>query len=97
MLVRKNCWCHICQISLTQTARNQKQNQNEWRKGSILRIFGEKVLTQNVDLLFLTFQKHPEEGCEVEVSEDDVAVAPNTDHRHARGGVLTRTLDKCLK
>ena len=70
---------------------------NDAKVLDILRIFGEKVLTQDVDLWFLTFQKHPEEGCEVEVSEDDVAVAPDTDHRHTWGGVLTRTLDKCLK
>jgi hypothetical protein len=27
----------------------------------------------------LTFKKHPEEGCEMEVSEDDLTDAPNMD------------------
>ena len=55
------------------------------------------MIRSSTILRLLTFQKHPEEGGEVEVSEDDVAVAPHADHRHAGVGVLTRALDKCLK
>ena len=46
--------------------------------------------------LFPTFQKHPEECCEMEVAENHIDVAPDWNY-----GLIvrmfSRTSDKCLK
>ena len=40
----------------------------------------------------LTFEKHPEEGCKMEVSEDDLTDAPNMDDVEA-----VNTVDQALE
>ena len=40
----------------------------------------------------LTFKKHPEEGCQMEVSEDDLTDAPNMDDVH-----VVNTVDQALE